>query len=146
MAIKVKSAAEVARKWGEVTPGRQAFYEAGALGAGADWEANTKAAAANFKAAVTAGNIDKLFAGGVAAAGAAKYIRKIKDVGAGRFGSGVAAGIQDMQTGVDPYLQTIAGVTLPARAPRGSESNLARVRAVATALHLKRLAVKAAGG
>ena len=40
MAIKVKSAAEVAAKWAEQTPGRQAYYEAGVKGAGADWEAN----------------------------------------------------------------------------------------------------------
>lgn len=145
MAIKVKSAAEVAAKWAEQTPGRSAYYEAGVKGAGAEWESNTKAAAANYKAGVSAGNIEKMFAGGVAKAGAAKYTRKAVDVGVGRFSSGVTAGKIDYQGGIDPMLQTIAGLTLPARAPRGSESNLARVRTVATALHAKRLAERAAG-
>ena len=145
MAIKVKSAADVAKKWGEQTPGRSAYYQAGVQGAGGDWESNTKAAAANYKAAVSAGNIDKLFSGGVANAGAAKYTRKATTVGVERFSSGVTAGIVDYQAGIDPMLQTIASVSLPARAPRGSESNLARVRAVATALHAKRLAMRAAG-
>jgi hypothetical protein len=145
MAIKVKSAAEVAKKWGEQTPGRSQYYEAGVKGAGSDWEANTIAAAANFKAAVSAGNIDKLFSGGVKQAGAAKYTRKAVDVGVSRFSQGVSAAVVDMQSGIEPMLATIAGITLPARAPRGSESNLARVRAVSTALHAKRLALRAAG-
>jgi len=145
MAIKVKSAAEVAAKWAEQTPGRQAYYEAGVKAAGADWETNTKAAASNYQAAVTAGNIGKMFSGGVAKAGAAKYTRKAVEVGVGRFSSGVTAGKVDYQSGIEPMLATIASVSLPARAPRGSESNLARVRAVATALHAKRLAERAAG-
>lgn len=145
MAIKVKSAAEVAAKWAEQTPGRSAYYEAGVKTAGAEWEANTKAAAANYKAAISAGNTEKMFAGGVAKAGAAKYTRKAVEVGVGRFSSGVTAGKVDYQTGIDGMLQTIAGITLPPRAPRGSESNLARVRAVASALHAKRMAERAAG-
>jgi hypothetical protein len=145
MTIKVKSAAEVADKWASQTPGRQAYYESGAKAAGSDWEANTINATGNFVAGVQAGNIGKMFAGGVKAAGAAKYVRKVTDVGAGRFSQGVTAGKQDYASGIDPMLATIAGVTLPARAPRGSESNLARVRAVATALHTKRLALRAAG-
>ena len=145
VAIKVKSAAEVAAKWAEQTPGRSAYYESGVKGAGSDWESNTKAAAPNFKAAVSAGNIDKMFLGGVAKAGAAKYTRKAVDVGVGRFSSGVTAGKVDYQSGIEPMLATIAGVTLPARAPRGAEANLARVRAISTALHAKRLAERAAG-
>jgi len=145
MAIKVKSAAEVADKWASQTPGRQAYYESGAKAAGSDWETNTLGATANFVAGVQAGNIGKLFSGGVKNAGAAKYVRKVGDVGAGRFSQGVSAGKQDYQGGIEPMLATIASVTLPARAPRGSESNLARVRAVSTALHTKRLALRAAG-
>jgi len=145
VAIKVKSAAEVAAKWAEQTPGRSAYYESGVKGAGSDWEANTKAAAPNFKAAVSAGNIDKMFLGGVAKAGAAKYTRKAVDVGVGRFSSGVTAGKVDYQSGIEPMLATIAGISLPARAPRGAEANLARVRAISTALHAKRLAERAAG-
>ena len=146
MAIKVKSAADVAKKWGEVTPGRSQFYESGAKGAGQDWETNTTLASGAFKAAVTAGNIEALFKGGVKNAGAAKYQRKVNDVGVARFGQGVSAGVADYASGVTPMLETIAGLTLTARQPRGSEGNLTRVREVASALHKKRLAIRAAGG
>lgn len=143
--IKTISAADAAKKFAEVTPGRQAYYEAGALAAGADWEKNTGDAAANYKAAVSAGNIDAMFKGGVKKAGAAKYVRKVGAVGAARFSSGIAAGAQDYQTGIEPMLATISAITLPARAPRGSESNIERVRVVAKALHAKRLSLRAAG-
>lgn len=145
MTIKVKSAAEVAKKWSDVTPGRAGFYESGAKGAGQDWENNTAAAAQAFKSAVTAPNIDKMFAGGVKKAGAAKYERKVAEVGTQRFGQGIVAGAQDYASGVAPMLETIAGVTLPARQPRGSDANIARVTAIASALHKKRLALRAAG-
>jgi len=145
MAIKVPSAAEAAKKWGEVTPGRQGYYEAGAKAAGGDWESQTVAAAAAYKAAISAGNIQQMFAGGVKKAGAAKYTRKITDVGASRFSQGVTAAVGDMQTGIEPMLATIASVTLPARQPRGSAGNLQRVSVVADALNKKRLALRAAG-
>jgi len=145
MAIKVKSAEEVARKWAEVTPQRGAYYEAGAGVAGAEWEAKTAAAASAYRAAVTAPNIETMFRGGVKRAGASKYERKVKDVGAARFGPGVAAAQADMQNGVEPMLSTIAALTLSARAPRGSDANYRRVQEVGTALHKKRLALRAAG-
>ena len=143
--IKVKSAADAAKKWGDVTPGRAAYYEAGVAGAGPDWQKNTEAAAPAYKAAVSAANIDKLFAGGVKKAGAEKFQRKASGVGKDRFGAGVNAAVSDYQSGVDPMLQTIAALTLTARQPRGSEANLTRVREVATALNKKRLALRAAG-
>ena len=146
MAIKVPSAADVAKKWGDVTPGRQAYYQAGAAAAGSDWESKTLAAANSYKNAISAGNIQQMYAGGVKKAGAAKYTRKINDVGAGRFSSGVTAAITDMQSGIDPMLATIAGLTLPARQPRGSAANLQRVQVVADALNKKRLSQAAGGG
>lgn len=145
MATKVPSAAEVAKKWLEVTPGRAGFYEAKATVAGDEWERETSAAAAAFKAAMAAANIGAMFAGGVKKAGAAKYNRKVRDVGVARFGQGVQAAGPDYQAGMEPMLATIAAVTPPARAPRGSESNLARVRAYSVELNKKRLALRAAG-
>ena len=145
MAISVPTAAEAAKKWGDVTPGRQGYYQAGAAAAGPDWEAKTIAAASAYKSAISAGNIGQMFAGGVKKAGAAKYARKINDVGAGRFSSGVTAAVSDMQAGIEPMLATIAGVTLSARQPRGSAANLQRVQQVADALNKKRLSLRAAG-
>jgi hypothetical protein len=143
--IKVKPVADVAKKWADVTPGRSAYYEANASVAGDDWEKGATAAAPAYKAAISAGNIGQLFTGGIKRAGAAKFNRKVKDVGAMRFGAGVTAAITDYQTGVEPFLSTIASLTLPVRAPRGSVSNIARVTQIATELNKKRLALRAAG-
>jgi hypothetical protein len=144
MSINVPIAADVAAKWASVTPGRQAYYAANAAAAGNIWQANTVAAAAAFKNAISAGNIQAMYTGGVKKAGAAKYTRKINDVGASRFSSGVTAAQPDMQAGIAPILQTIAGLTLPARQPRGSAANLQRVQVVADALNKTRLAQAAA--
>jgi hypothetical protein len=145
MAIKVKPLAQVADKWADVTPGRSSYYEAGATVAGADWEKNAGAAKTAYKAAVTAANIDSLFAGGIKKAGASKYERKVKDVGVARFGPGVTAAKTDFSDGVGPMLDEISKVTLAARQPRGSDANYARVAAIGAALHKKRLALRAAG-
>ncbi len=145
MAIAVKAAADVAGKWSSVTPQRQAYYENGVKNPRTSWAGATAAAAPNYKAAVSAGDIEKRFAGGARKAGDAKWQRKATEVGVGRFSSGVAAAKADYETAVGPYLQAISGITLPARQPRGSEANLERVRTIATTLSKLRLANKAAG-
>lgn len=145
MAIKVKALSDVVSKWGDVTPGRTAYYEKAATIAGDDWEKGAIASAGAFKAAVTAANIEAMFRGGIKKAGAAKYNRKVKDVGVARFGPGVTAALPDFESGVAPMLDVIRGITLPARAPRGSEANYARVRAIGVELNKKRLALRAAG-
>ena len=143
-AIKVKSAEEVARKWAEVTPQRSVYLEAGLTGAGPTWETNAAAASGAYRAAVTAPNIEAMFKGGVKKAGGAKFERKALTVGVGRFGQGVAAAEEDMKTGIDPMLSTIAALTLSARHPRGSDANYRRVQEVGAALHKKRLQLRAA--
>jgi hypothetical protein len=145
MSITVKSAADAAKKWTTNASGAQAYYQAGVQTAGAAWLANTQAAAGSYDAAVKSGNIKQMFAGGVKKAGADKYQTKATQLGAPRFSQGVQAASGDYQTGVDPYLATIASLTLQARAPRGSAANLQRVSQIATALNAKRLALRAAG-
>lgn len=146
MATKVPTADAVAKKWAEVTPGRSVYYEAGVKGAGSEWEAKTAAAAGAYKAAVTAGNIGQMFAGGVKRATGAKWERKASGVGKDRFGSGVAAAQGDMQAGIAPMLSAIAAVDPPARQPRGSTANQARSTVYQVALNKARLALRAAGG
>ena len=141
MAIKVKDVSASATKYVQNAQAASGEYAAAAAGAGADWETNTRAAASNFRQAVTAAGIEQRFARGVAAAGAEKYTRKINAVGAARYSSGVAEGGQDWATGFTPYAQTLAGISLPARQPRGSKANVQRVQAVMDALSAKRLAL-----
>ena len=140
--IKVKALAEVIKKWAANSAGAQTYYEAGVKTAGADWLAGAGASGPAFKAGVSAGNIQQLFEGGIRKAGAEKYTRKAVEVGPGRYSSGVAAGQKDYSDGVNPMLETIAGLTLSTRGPRGSAANIQRVSQIADALHKKRLALR----
>jgi len=142
--ITVKSAAEIAKKWAEVTPGRASYYEAEATTAGAEWEANTVAAGGNYTAGIAVAGIGKRFVGGVKRAGAEKFGRKVKEVGVARYAPGVAAAQADMSKGVADYVAVLEGLEIPDRGPRGSPGNYAIVEKVGSALHKKRLAVLAA--
>ena len=141
MAIAVKSGDSAAKKYAD-NAGRAAdAYKSGAVAAASSWAQNTQSAKDNFRQAVQASGIGDRFARGVAKAGAGKYAEKINAVGGDRYAPGVAAGAADYRAGVDPYLQTMAGLTLAPRKPRGDPSNLKRVEQITTANHAKRLAL-----
>jgi len=142
--ITVKSASDVATKWADVTPARASYYESEAPAAGGAWEANTVEAGGTYKAGISVAGIEKRFVGGVKRAGAAKFARKVKDVGVARYGPGVSAAKADMESGVAPYLEVLAGLEIPDKGPRGAPGNYAIVEKVGSALHKKRLAVLAA--
>ena len=145
MAIKVKSATESANKWGDRAAGAADIYSKEAEAAAAIWAANTAAASENFRKAITVAGIAARFAAGVKKAGADKFARKIRDVARDRYAPGIHAAKGDYQGNVEPYLATIAGLTLSPRAPRGDPANLGRVGEVAKALNAKRLAMLGMG-
>jgi hypothetical protein len=139
--LTAPSAADTAKKWAEVTPGRATYYEKNAPAAAGKQNANAIAAQATFKAAITAAGIDARFAGGLRKAGAEKYKRKVETVGKDRFGPGITAGQPDMQAGVDPYLAEIAATEVADRGPRGADTNYGIVTTIGKKLHAKRLSV-----
>jgi len=143
--MKVPGGAETAKKWADQTPARAAYYEANTVGSGSHWEAETAAAAATFKQAIQAADIDKRFKGGVKRAGGAKFDRKVREVGVGRFGPGVAAAESDMASGIEPFLAVLSATEIKARGPRGDPGNYDIVKQVGDPLHKKRLALLAAG-
>jgi hypothetical protein len=145
MPTKVPTADAVAKKWTQNASGASAYYESGVASAGPDWEKNASAAAGAYKAAISAGNIGAMFAGGIKRAGAAKYQRKASGVGKDRFSGGVQAATADYQSGVAPMLSAIAAVEPPARQPRGNTANQARSVVYQVALNKARLALRAAG-
>jgi len=145
-AIKVKSAEASAEKWSE-NAGRAAESFAVEAEAGAEaWARNTAASADTFHMAVSAAGVKERFRRGVTRAGAAKFARKIREVGRDRFAPGVAAAMTDYKTGAEPYLSTIAALTLSGRKPRGDPANYRRVEEVGKALNAKRMALLGSGG
>jgi len=144
MPTKVVSASEAAQIWVDGARARATRYGVNAPAAAQDWQTNATAAAANFKSAVSAGNIDKMFSGGIARAGAAKFQRKVAGVGKDRFAGGVSAAQSDYQNGVAPFLDTIKGITPPAKKVRGDPANRARSEIYQVELNKKRLALRGA--
>jgi hypothetical protein len=130
----VKPVGQVVEKWARRVAGASQDYEAGATAAGDVWQRNAAGAAQNYQAGVTQAASQGRFAKGVARAGSQKFVRGVREKGAARFGPGAAAGQPDFQTGIGPVLEVIGRTDLPPRGPRGAEGNLARVRAITTAL------------
>lgn len=145
MAIKVKPADVSAAKWEDSASRSADRYATEAESAAEEWAKGASGASDNYQKAVTAAGIQARFKAGVLKAGAAKYARKIRDVAKDRFAPGIHAAKNDYQEEVTPYLQTIAGVNLSARAPRGDPANYRRVEEVGKALNAKRLATLGGG-
>ena len=142
---KIGSIDEITDKFIEVTPGRAPYYESGVRAPKEDWETETVAAAKSYKAAISAPDIEKRFAGGAKKAGTGKWQRKAIEVGVGRFGPGVLAAEADFKAGFEPYVAVISAVEMSARKPRGDPANYKRSEEVGSALHKKRLALIGAG-
>jgi len=146
MAIKVKEVGASTTKWSENAARAAAEFATNAEAAAELWAGNTGRAADTFHQAITAPNMKERFRRGVSRAGAAKFARKIREVGRDRFGPGVAAATLDYTSGVEPYFSTIAAITLSPRKPRGDPANYMRVQEIGKALNAKRLALLGAGG
>lgn len=136
-AIRIKDTASIAKKFVSRAGVAGKDYEEGVKTAGADWEAGARAGAQNYRQAVTEAAADGRFEKGIAAAGAAKFVAKAATLGATRYGPGVQASEQEYSKGVQPYLDSLKGLELPARRPRGQNSE--RANAVAMRLHQLRV-------
>lgn len=140
MAIKVKDAAMAAQKF--VTRGQAAAgdYQKGVQGAGDTWQAHSAAASDTFAAGVQEAITRGAYTKGIAKAGSGKYVNNASTKGAQRYPQGVATAGPAWQDATAPYLQTLQGITLPPRRPKGDPGNMARVQAVTDALRKKKLA------
>lgn len=86
MAIKVKEVGASTEKWSANAARAAEEFAVNAEAAAETWSGNTQRAADTFHQAITAPNMKERFRRGVARAGAAKFARKIREVGRDRFG------------------------------------------------------------
>ncbi len=136
--VDVKPLGTVAEKFVRITQGRSADYQQGIQGTAPQaFEGAAAAAAQTWQSGVTQAAAEGRFESGVRGSGA-KWQRKAIQVGASRFGPGVAAARDDYQTGFEPYHRTLAGLTLDPRGPRGDPANVQRVAVIAAALNQQR--------
>jgi hypothetical protein len=139
MAIQIKSADVIAKKFATRAGAASNDYAAGVANPRQDWAGATSAASQTWAGGIQQAISNNSFSKGVNAAGSAKWSRKAAGVGAQRYAPGVQAAQGDYQNGVAPYLQVLAGITLPPRLPKGDPGNVQRVNAVTTALRAKKL-------
>jgi hypothetical protein len=139
MTVKIKSAANIAKKWAEVTPARARQWEEEIRGTTTDeYSAPAVAAAPIWEQGVMEAAARGAYAKGVAEK-AEKWKRKALAVGPARYGPGVRAAEADQATGFAPYREVISNLTLTPRGPRGAPGNYDRVRQVGEALHNQRV-------
>lgn len=139
MALKVKDAASSAAKFVARAQAAGGDYTKGVQGAGDLWQSKTAASGDAYAQGVNLAITSGRFAKGVQKAGAAKYVARAAGVGAARYPQGVGGAGPNWQQGTQPYLDTIAGLTLPPRHPRGDPGNIQRVSMIADALRKKKL-------
>lgn len=136
--VEVKPLEDVVRKWKTRAAVAQPDFTSGVSRA-VDWQGKATAAAPAWGTGVTAAVAANSYAKGVAKVSTEEWKKKSIEKGAPRFASGVAAAEGDFRKGISDVLSTIAGVTLPARGPKGSAGNYERVRAIGDALHAKKV-------
>lgn len=139
MALKVKDPATAAAKFVSRGSAAGQDYAAGVKGAGASWQAGAAAAAGNYEAGVQEAIGRGAFQRGVQAAGGNKYEQRASTVGARRFPEGIREAGPAWEQNTAPYLQTLAGLTLPPRRPKGDPANFMRVQAVGEALRRRKV-------
>lgn len=138
MAIKVRSAADAAKSYVAGAGQGAAAYSAGVKDAGQNWQEKAGASEQTYAAGVQQAIGSNRYSKGIARAGAARYVSQASSVGAQRYPQGVQNAGPTYQQNVQPYLDTIANVTLPPRMPKGDPSNWNRSVAVGMALRQKK--------
>lgn len=98
------------------------------------WAAAAAEGESNYKIGVVAAANAGRYGAGVKKAGDEKWRQGAQRKGPARFTEGVQLGKEEWGKGFQPYHSAISALTLPARGPKGSPQNIARVTAVATAL------------
>lgn len=132
---KVKSASEIAEKWGRVTPERAVDYEKGIKSPKKDWASSTKAAEGAYKEGVQKAIVEGRFGKGVEKAGTSKWQEKALAVGPARYGEGVRVAQPAFEKGFAKFRDIIEKTTLPPRFAKGDPRNIERVKVMASALH-----------
>jgi hypothetical protein len=139
MAINVKDIGTIQTKFAQRASAAGNDYKNGVMNPRRPWAASASAASQSWADGVQQAVANGRFTKGVAKAGDAKWQANASTTGASRYPSGAQASAPNYGTNFAPYLQTIAGLNLPPRFPRGDPRNNDRVSAVTAALHAKKL-------
>lgn len=137
--MEVKKLSAITDKWTRVTPGRTEDYKIGIKNPRRDWQEETIAAKANWKAGIDAAHSKDLFAKGVKEAGTGKWQAKALQKGPGRFAEGVLMAGPDFEKGFKRYHEALERTDLGPKFPRRDPRNLQRVKIVVDAMIAEKL-------
>lgn len=129
----MKSAQEVSRKFAERAANASQDYVTGVETTSKDQAANAIAAKGIWKQALDQAAAGDRFAKGLAKAGKAGWIAGVKAKGGDRFASGVTVSAGKYAEGSGKYDQARKAADSMPRGLKGSDTNLARVKAVVAA-------------
>jgi len=137
--VATKPLDQVVTKWKRKVAGASEDYRDGVTNPKSDWQTETLKAEARYKTGVTQAASEGRFGKGVSKAGTEKWKKGALEKGVTRWPEGVAQAEDEYRSGMGDVLNTIAGVTLPARGPKGDPRNYERVKAIGDALHRKKI-------
>ena len=132
--VVVPSIGVSAERWSRRASAASPDYQRGVETTQRDWAQNASAAEAAYKQGVTAAANAGRFGKGVARAGDAKWNRNAAGKGGDRYGPGAQAATGDFSTAIGPVLDVIKSTDLPAKGPRGQDSNYDRSKKIGQAL------------
>jgi len=135
----IKPIDDIVKKWTRVTPQRQDDYRLGVQNPRRSWQTATTEAEDSWGAGVQAAIANDTWIRGIRRAGDTKWQNGCLTVGVQRWAQGVQAAGDRYREGFAPYAAEIARVQLPPRGPKGDPANIERVRAIATALHNRKI-------
>lgn len=138
----VKPMQQITEKWVRQSTASEASYEEGIKNPRRDWADATAKAEGNYKTAVTKAANEGRFANGVRKAGTAKWQQNAIAKGPARWSQGINLSVDAYEKGFAPFRQVIESVTLPERKEKGNPANIARVAAMAKALHDAKLRLR----
>lgn len=127
---------DIGERWSRRASNAQQDYQTGVEQTDESWEQETSQAEDSWSRGVQEAASEGRFGSGVAEAGDDKWRRKTLSLGPSRYSSGVRESQDEYTAGFQPYAQVLEGLSLSPRGPRGDiDTNIQRVREVATALH-----------
>jgi hypothetical protein len=144
MPIKVKDPSASATKYTNNTANAVGAYKAGVQSPKTSQSAAAIAAVGNWQAAVTSSNARNAFVSGLTKAGDTAWLNGALNKGADRYPVGTRLAAPKWQANVTPFLQAIAGFSLPPKGIRGAAQNWQRSQALGLALH--QLKIQRQGG
>ncbi len=119
-------------KWSQRAAAAGTDYEQGTARPRIPWSQGAVNAAANYASEINRAIGENAYEKGIQKAGDAKWRKGITEKGRARYSQGVAIAQSEYDAGYRPYAETLRGVTLTPRGPKGTNYN--RVQEVGEAL------------